>query len=94
MPSLENTWPHGVTVDFSVIGSLVIGQSSFFLIDSARTIFTIWDARWQGFAVGIFLDEEVTTGATGIEAEEAIGAEGAICTNPLLGSVLYKWGSK
>jgi len=67
-------------------------------MDSARTIFTIWGTRWQELAVGIFLDEEVTTGATGIEGAictlEAIGAEGAIGTNALLGSVLYKWGSK
>jgi hypothetical protein len=63
-------------------------------MDSARTIFTIWGARWQGLAVGILLDEGVTTGATGIEAIETIEAIGAEGTNALLGSVLYKWGSK
>jgi hypothetical protein len=37
-----NTCPQQVTVAFvSVISSLVIGQTSFFLIASARTIFII-----------------------------------------------------
>ena len=70
-----NTWPQGVTVAFvSVISSLVIGQTSFFLIASARTIFVIWGGReYDLIGADIGIGEAIGAGI-GIGAAIAIGA--------------------
>ena len=91
--AVVNTWPQGVTVAFvSVISSLVIGQTSFFLIASARTIFVIWGGRegreGREGSVDCFTDAYITGAAGG--AVGAIGIKGAIAAGGAVGAIGIK----
>jgi hypothetical protein len=90
--AVVNTWPQGVTVAFvSVISSLVIGQTSFFLIASARTIFVIWggrEATGTGEATGEATGAGAYRGAIGIELSTYAGAGISNVFSSLLGSLV------
>jgi len=91
--AVVNTWPQEVTVAFfSLISSLVIGQASFFLIASARTIFVIWGGRegreGREGSVDCFTDAYITGAAGGaVGARCAIGIKGTIAAGGAVGLI-------